>query len=33
MVTAVTAPLGAKAISRHDYLLRLAVAVARFGKF
>jgi leucyl/phenylalanyl-tRNA--protein transferase len=33
MVTAATAPLGAKAISRHDYLQRLAVAVAQDGKF
>jgi leucyl/phenylalanyl-tRNA--protein transferase len=29
MVTAATAPLGAKAISRSDYLKRLAVAVAQ----
>jgi leucyl/phenylalanyl-tRNA--protein transferase len=33
MVTAATAPLGAKAISRCDYLQRLAVAVAQDGKF
>jgi hypothetical protein len=33
MVTAATAPLGAKAISRCDYLQRLAVAVAQDGQF
>jgi leucyl/phenylalanyl-tRNA--protein transferase len=33
MVTAATAPLGAKAISRSDYLKRLAVAVAQDGNF
>jgi leucyl/phenylalanyl-tRNA--protein transferase len=33
MVTAATAPLGAKAISRCDYLQRLAVAVAQDGNF
>lgn len=33
MVTAATAPLGAKAVSRGDYLKRLATAMARDGKF
>jgi leucyl/phenylalanyl-tRNA--protein transferase len=33
MVTAATAPLGAKAISRRDYLKRLAVAVAQVCRF
>jgi leucyl/phenylalanyl-tRNA--protein transferase len=33
MVTAATAPLGAKVISRSDYLKRLAVAVAQDGQF
>lgn len=33
MVTAATAPLGAKAISRSDYLKRLATAVAQDGRY
>ena len=33
MVTAATAPLGAKAISRRDYLKRMATAVAQDCRF